>query len=84
VKEITQRQIKVLLAIEQGLIETGRCPSIRDLGSTMDIGSTRGVTTHLDALERKGYISRTSRPGEIKILKNAAGQKVRLVLEVAE
>jgi repressor LexA len=46
----------------------GYPPSIREIGSQFKIGSLRGVTVHLDALERKGYISRSNTPRSIKLV----------------
>lgn len=46
----------------------GYPPSIREIGSHFAIGSLRGVTVHLDALDRKGYISRSNTPRSIKVV----------------
>ncbi len=46
----------------------GYPPSIREIGRDFQIGSLRGVTVHLDALERKGYISRSNTPRSIKVI----------------
>lgn len=45
----------------------GYPPSIREIGKDFNIGSLRGVTVHLDALERKGYITRSNLPRSIKV-----------------
>jgi len=45
----------------------GYPPSIREIGNQFEIGSLRGVTVHLDALEKKGYISRSNTPRSIKV-----------------
>lgn len=45
----------------------GYPPSIREIGKQFEIGSLRGVTVHLDALERKGYIARSNTPRSIRI-----------------
>ena len=40
---------------------TGVPPSIRQIGEALGISSTNGVRAHLQALEKKGYIHRSSR-----------------------
>jgi repressor LexA len=57
-KELTDRQREVLDAIRRYVAEKGFPPSIRELGHMVGIKSLRGVTIHLDALERKGWIER--------------------------
>lgn len=66
--KLTARQESVLRMIVAYIDENGYPPSIRNIGESMVIGSLRGVTVHLDALERKGYISRSSTPRSIRIL----------------
>ena len=48
--------------------ENGYPPSIREIGTNFNISSLRGVTVHLDALQRKNYIARTNTPRSIKII----------------
>lgn len=55
---LTGRQQVMLLAITNFQIEHGRAATIRELGDVVGISSTNGVTDHLKALERKGYIER--------------------------
>jgi repressor LexA len=43
-------------------------PSIREIGRDFSIGSLRGVTVHLDALERKGFITRSNTPRSIRVI----------------
>ena len=50
--------------------------SIRALAVEIGLSSLRGVTNHLDALERKGFISRID--GNIRILKDPQGNPVKL------
>jgi SOS-response transcriptional repressor LexA len=55
---LTGRQQVMLLALTNFAREHGRAPTIRELGDVVGISSTNGVTDHLKALERKGYIER--------------------------
>ncbi len=68
-KELTKRQSEILFYIQSYTERNGFPPSIREIGKDFNIGSLRGVTVHLDALERKGIISRASTPRSIKVLK---------------
>lgn len=67
-KGLTKRQQDILDYILEYVESEGFPPSIREIGQQFDIGSLRGVTVHLDALERKGYISRTNTPRSIKLV----------------
>lgn len=66
-KGLTKRQEAILHYVVNYGQREGYPPSIREIGSHFGIGSLRGVTVHLDALERKGYISRANTPRSIKI-----------------
>lgn len=67
-KGLTKRQQLILEFILDYVQSEGYPPSIREIGKHFDIGSLRGVTVHLDALERKGYISRSNTPRSIKVI----------------
>ncbi len=64
---LTSRQKQILQYIVDYVQREGYPPSIREIGKDFDIGSLRGVTVHLDALERKGFISRSNTPRSIKV-----------------
>ncbi|MBN8689279.1 MAG: transcriptional repressor LexA [Armatimonadetes bacterium] len=64
----TKRQEEILQFILEYTQNEGYPPSIREIGKKFDIGSLRGVTVHLDALERKGFISRANTPRSIRII----------------
>jgi len=67
-KGLTKRQQTILQYILDYVEKEGYPPSIREIGRDFDIGSLRGVTVHLDALERKGFISRSNTPRSIKVI----------------
>jgi repressor LexA len=67
-KNLTDKQQSILQFIMDYVQKEGFPPSIREIGKGFDIGSLRGVTVHLDALERKGYISRANTPRSIKVV----------------
>ena len=67
-KQLTARQREVLDSIREYIAEKGYVPSIRELGRILGISSLRGVTIHLDALEKKGWIHRESTSRSIQVL----------------
>ncbi len=67
-KELTERQKHVLKAIQAAITEHGYPPTIRELGKALGIKSLRGVTTHLDAIAKKGYLSRKRGARGIRLL----------------
>ena len=76
-KGLTARQEAVLQYVVRYIQEIGYPPSIREIGENFGIGSLRGVTVHLDALQRKGYIERANTPRSIRI--NQPGLKVTML-----
>jgi len=59
-KDLTNRQSEVLGWIVSFIDHWQYPPTIREIGDAFKIASLRGVTVHLDALDRKGYIRRDS------------------------
>ena len=66
-KQLTNRQQTVLEAIRQWIRERGYPPTIRELGKQLGIKSLRGVTTHLDAIAKKGFLKREPRARSISL-----------------
>ena len=50
------RKTRILQAIAEGIRRSGTPPTVREIAAAMSIKSPHGVTVHLEALERKGYI----------------------------
>ncbi len=71
-KGLTKRQREVLELIVQSIREDGYPPTIAEIGATFGITSTNGVNDHLVALERKGYIERSSKARGIHVTGLAA------------
>lgn len=67
-KGLTKRQSEILDYIVGYVDREGFPPSIREIGQHFEIASLRGVTVHLDALEKKGYIVRGATPRSIKVV----------------
>lgn len=79
-KGLTKRQQLILQYILDYVQKEGYPPSIREIGRDFQIGSLRGVTVHLDALERKGYISRSNTPRSIKVIHPSLQSSNKVVL----
>jgi repressor LexA len=59
--ELTARQKQIYDFVVKIIREKGYAPSIPEIGARFKIASTNGVSDHLKALERKGYIRRVGR-----------------------
>lgn len=59
IRPLTDRQRSVWEFIAESLTENGFPPTLREIGTRFNIGTTNGVRTMLDALEKKGYLKRT-------------------------
>lgn len=71
---LTKRQRAILEYVADTIEEHGFPPTIQEIGAHFGIVSTNGVHDHLRALERKGYIERSSKARSIRITqKGAAG-----------
>ena len=67
-KQLTKRQHTVLETIRTWIQERGYPPTIRELGKLLGIKSLRGVTTHLDAIAKKGFLKREPRARSIRLV----------------
>ncbi|MBI4597083.1 MAG: transcriptional repressor LexA [Candidatus Omnitrophica bacterium] len=67
-KQLTKRQHTVLETIRGWIRQRGYPPTIREIGKSMGIKSLRGVTTHLDAIAKKGFLKREPRARSISLL----------------
>lgn len=56
--DLSPRQVEVLDMICRFQEQHGVCPSFREIGQALGIRSTNGVSDHVRALERKGYVER--------------------------
>ena len=71
---MTDRQKSIYDFLFKSIREQGFAPSIHDIGRQFKIASTNGVSDHLKALERKGYIRRVGKRA-IEVV-NAFGKAV--------
>ena len=74
-EDLSPRQREVLDFIRLFIDQNGVVPSYREIGGAVGIGSTNGVSDHVKALERKGYLERGDRgsPRSIRLTVQATG-----------
>ena len=60
--QLTDRQSQVLQAIAVSIADKGKQPTYRELCKQLGILSPNGISCHIRALEKKGYLTR--KPGE--------------------
>jgi repressor LexA len=81
--KLTVRQAEVLDCIIGCMLERNHYPTLRELMVKLDIASLCGVSVHLDALERKGYIVRFHyRDRGMKVIRNSLGDRIKFKTEV--
>lgn len=67
--KITAKQTEILEYIKEQLLAKGYPPSVREICQAVDLKSTSSVHSHLESLEKKGYIRRDpTKPRAIEIL----------------
>jgi repressor LexA len=71
---LTPRQKEIYDFLLKSIREQGFAPSIHEIGRRFKIASTNGVSDHLKALEKKGYIRRVGKRA-IEVV-NALGKSV--------
>ena len=71
-KDLTRRQAAILQFIIESIRDHGYPPTIAEMGQEFEIASTNGVNDHLVALEKKGYIERSSKARGIHVTAKAA------------
>ena len=81
-EELTARQREVWDALREFQTRKGYPPSIRELRTILGISSLRGVTIHLDALQKKGWIERESTSRSIRLLVDEGAAEERSMIPV--
>ncbi len=71
-KGLTRRQSAILQYIVECIRDNGYPPTIAEIGTQFGIVSTNGVNDHLRALQKKGYLTRTSKARGIHVTEKAA------------
>ena len=66
--QLTPKQEQILEYLKEVILAKGYPPTVREIGEKVSLKSTSSVFSHLEALERKGYIKRDpSKPRAIEI-----------------
>ncbi len=81
-KELTERQKKVYDFVVSYVDKHGYPPSVRDVARAFRI-TPRGAMIHLDALEKKGYITRGRRARSIRILSRSESVRLPVIGTIA-
>ncbi len=69
---LTERQRQTLNLIAEAVSERGYPPSVREIGESLGLASSSTVHSHLQALQRKGYIRiDPTKPRAIEVLYDA-------------
>jgi repressor LexA len=68
-ENLSDRQTEVLEFIVAWIDQHGVPPTFREIGDHLGIRSTNGVSDHVRALERKGYVERAGGPGAARSLR---------------
>lgn len=55
-RDLTDKQLKILYIIKDFIIEHGYSPTVREIGEIANLKSPATVDTYLKILQRKGYI----------------------------
>src|SRR5438105_11342531 len=59
--QLTSRQREIYDYLLKTIREKGYAPSIPEIGAKFKIASTNGVSDHLKALQKKGYVRRVGK-----------------------
>lgn len=75
--DLTNKQIMILEFIKDQLTQKGYPPSVREICAAVDLRSTSTVHSHLNKLEKLGYIRRdATKPRAIEVLDSNKGEGV--------
>lgn len=75
--DLTNKQILILEFIKDQLTQKGYPPSVREICAAVDLRSTSTVHSHLNKLEKLGYIRRdATKPRAIEVLDSNKGEGV--------
>src|SRR5918992_1819099 len=78
---LTAKQKAIYEFLLQAIRDNGYAPSIPEIGARFNIASTNGVSDHLKALEKKGYIRRVGKRA-IEVLSNLGKPVLASVREI--
>ena len=80
---LTERQRKILQFLKRYVSRRGYPPTLREIAQNFRIKWTQGIEKHLRALEKKGYIKRSSGARSIEIMEFSQGRSIPVVGTIA-
>jgi repressor LexA len=80
---LTERQRQVLDFLKEYASEKGYPPTMREVAQSLGIKWTKGVEKHFQALEKKGYIKRSSGARTLEIEGFSRGRSVPVIGTIA-
>jgi len=81
--KITDKQQEILEFIKQCILSKGYPPSVREICEAVKLKSTSSVHSHLETLEKNGYIRRDpTKPRTIEILDDDFGVQRREIVNI--
>lgn len=81
--KITAKQQEILEYIKQTILQKGYPPAVREICEAVQLKSTSSVHSHLETLEKNGYIRRDpTKPRTIEILDDTFGLTRREMVQV--
>lgn len=81
--KISEKQKQILEYIKSEILNRGYPPAVRDICEAVNLKSTSSVHSHLEALEKKGYIRRDpTKPRAIEIVDDSFNLVRREVVNV--
>lgn len=82
-KKISQKQQEILDYIKACILKKGYPPAVREICEAVHLKSTSSVHSHLETLERNGYIRRDpTKPRAIEVLDNQFSTQRREAVQV--
>ena len=82
-EKITPKQQEILEYIKETILKKGYPPAVRDICEAVNLKSTSSVHSHLETLERNGYIRRDpTKPRTIEIIDDCFNLARREVVNV--
>ena len=68
-EQLSDKQQQILEFIKSRILDKGYPPAVREICEAVNLRSTSSVHSHLETLERKGYVNRdTTKPRAIEII----------------
>ena len=81
--KITEKQMQILEYIKESILQRGYPPTVREICEQVKLRSTSSVHSHLEQLEKNGYIRRDpSKPRTIEIVDDEFSLTRREIVQV--